>query len=214
VKRHSGGRKMSLLDEYQERIDLLNRYIRNPIRLVADFMKMTDLVTQDLGKCVESSNNHLGDNTWQRLVVRAAFSTIDSICFKQNELVYCLSKFIKHNFAEGDEAFLVGYRKEASGKVARCYPGLGKYVKRTLKISSNFFTSSPVDFSNAGWQNFLDSIEIRDKITHPKNPNDLMISQQEYDLVADAYTWFASRVHEITTASWVIANAKLKHTKK
>ena len=201
---------MSLATEYKERIECLTKYSKNPVKLIAEFMKLTDLVTRDLDKCVEISNTHLGDMTWQRLVVRAAFSTIDSICFKLNELVYCFSKFLKHKFAEVDEAFLVGYRKERSGKITRCYPGLSEYVKRTLKNSSEFFTSSPIDFSDTQWQMFLDSIEIRDRITHPKNTADLLITQKEYDKVADAFVWFNKRIFEITLASSGVAKVKWK----
>lgn len=208
MKRNRASSEMSIEDEYLNRVTQLARFSKNPLRLFKEFFKLVDLIIQDLDKCVDIANNHLGDNTWQRIVIRVAFSTIDSYCYKLNELVYCMAKFSKHKLTRDDEDFLVGYKKGKNNNITRCYPGLSDYVKRTLRISSDFFASNPVDFGDAQWGTFLKSIEIRDKVTHPKNPADLIISQQEYYMVSDAYAWFSKRVFEITVASSGVAKVK------
>ena len=64
---------MSLESDYKERLEYLDAYNKNPVRLVEDSMSLAETVSLDVNKCLEESNKHLGDQTWQRLVIRRHF---------------------------------------------------------------------------------------------------------------------------------------------
>ena len=46
-----------------------------------------------------------------------------------------------------------------------------------------------------GWQEFQDSIKIRNRITHPKTKDDLAVSQEDYDTVIRGFQWFVRCHH-------------------
>jgi hypothetical protein len=43
-----------------------------------------------------------------------------------------------------------------------------------------------------GWNSFLKSIAIRDRLMHPKNPTSLIVSDDEKDTLEKSYVWFAN----------------------
>jgi len=103
------------MDDYKKRIHYLNQYIENPPQLIKDFTELAALTTADLDKCVDISNSNLGDQSWQRLAVRTAFSAIDSVCYKLKELVYCTAKHINLHLSERDEDLLLEFKKDKQG---------------------------------------------------------------------------------------------------
>ena len=49
-----------------------------------------------------------------------------------------------------------------------------------------------------GWGEFLEATRIRNRITHPKNQQDLEVSEREYDVVVRGLQWFV-RCHCVIT---------------
>jgi len=88
----------------------------------------------------------------------------------------------------------------------------GDNVKIALNAASKIFDSDPVVLNDKNWIAFLESIEIRDRITHPKHSRDLSISLEEYDKVADAFCWFEKRIFEIMIAFSGVAKVNWKKT--
>ena len=196
--------------EYEKRIQFLLKYEKDPSTLIKDLTELTNLTTADLDKCIAISNANLGDQSWQRLVVRTAFSIIDSVCYKLKELIYCTANVCHIDLSVHEKELLLEFKKDKQGNFRRCYPGFADNVKFTLNTASKFFGLNPIVLNDNNWMAFLESIEIRDRITHPKHPRDLAISPQEYDKVADAFYWFIKRIFEATVASSGVAKVKWK----
>ena len=47
-------------------------------------------------------------------------------------------------------------------------------------------------YSDPGWASLKQAQRVRDRLTHPKSANDLLVSIEECALVRDAHTWFRS----------------------
>lgn len=70
-----------------------------------------------------------------------------------------------------------------------------------------------LNVGDAGWDYFLKGIAIRDRLTHPKNSESLMVSDDEMETVENSYTWFANeylRFMEAFTARMNEDTEKLK----
>ncbi len=48
-----------------------------------------------------------------------------------------------------------------------------------------------------GWSKFRNSLCIRNRITHPKTIDDLKLSDDEVQIVADTGTWFLNNQHAL-----------------
>ena len=52
-------------------------------------------------------------------------------------------------------------------------------------------------FAHNGWRCTQETIKVRDRITHPKEPKDLMVSGVELKTAQEAEQWFFSLASEI-----------------
>ena len=51
-----------------------------------------------------------------------------------------------------------------------------------------------IDFRSAGWQALLSGLEIRNRITHPKNRQDMDVTSPEIDVIGRGVFWFLEAV--------------------
>ena len=74
----------------------------------------------------------------------------------------------------------------------RNFPPFKNHLRFTLQITGKYFYRKPgeVDYGGIGWQSFQIAHEIRNRITHPKNPDELLISDEELTNVKEAERWF------------------------
>lgn len=180
--------------EYEKRKTILENYIKRPEHLLKDTRELVDVVLEDAAKCIDTSSNNPKDPSWQRLVIRLAFSIIDSLCFKIKELYYCAVIINHFKLSKHDKEMLIGYEEKSDGRIVRCRSPLSLDVKYVLNLIATVLDSPPVYLGDKKWANFLDSIEIRHRITHPRNLTDLELSPAEYDLVASSYLWFTESI--------------------
>ena len=51
--------------------------------------------------------------------------------------------------------------------------------------------TKPLDFESPAWRALKESVEIRNRITHPRTPEDLDLSDEDMKTIQDAANWFA-----------------------
>lgn len=49
-------------------------------------------------------------------------------------------------------------------------------------------------FEDKGWQAIQEALEVRDRLTHPKEKKDLLVSDGDLELCQTGYAWFASLI--------------------
>ena len=153
----------------------------------------------DADKCLALVRQYPDEQSYQRLVIRAAFSIIDSLCYKIKEFIYCTAKRTAFAMTAGEEEMLVGFKKKSNNDIVICKQKLSDDVKFVLDITARLFKVPPPSYNDHNWTNFLKAIEIRHRITHPKHPNNLSLSSGEYDIVVNAYIWFSECLNRIVS---------------
>lgn len=61
-------------------------------------------------------------------------------------------------------------------------------------------------FSNNGFSNFKKSVEIRNRLTHPKITQEMMVSGAELEIIKSAEQWFHSLVLPLVERAFEIEN--------
>jgi hypothetical protein len=61
-------------------------------------------------------------------------------------------------------------------------------------FKKNYGDSSNLDVGGEGWQFFLRSIKVRDRLTHPKQASDLSVSDVELVEAIESWNWFRSNI--------------------
>jgi hypothetical protein len=149
---------------------------------------------------------------WRRTFIRTLFATIEGINYQFKRLALCVADCSALKLDTATETLLKeeSYELKNNGQV--------KTSKAKLRTADNLLFSwnivgvvcevtNKVDQSGDDWQNFIESIKIRDRITHPKHLEDLNISDSNSETIFRTYFWFESN---ITTALQLLDKAKDK----
>jgi hypothetical protein len=105
-------------------------------------------------------------------------------------------------FSDGEVAILreEGYQLDEAGRVStrEQFPA----TKGNVRFGCFAFAkanNSPhvIDCGSSGWQAFRDAVAIRNRLVHPKVPNDLLVSDDDMKTVRAAITWFQDETKAI-----------------
>jgi hypothetical protein len=146
-----------------------------------------------------------GDLFYRRSVPRNLFSLIEGTVFCLKLLILDQSKRHSIKLEEGEEQVLQDKTATLSsnGKVkvdTAHYPTILN-VKYTLKRAYEFFNSSTtLDLSNSHWQQLQIAIKVRDRLMHPKHPNDLDVTEIELKKCREILSWFLQIMKELFEA--------------
>jgi hypothetical protein len=100
----------------------------------------------------------------------------------------------RHHYSDAEATLLREETYVLSGK------GDALVQRRFLKVEDNlrfawnmYFRGLPIepelDFGNSGWTAFKNCLGIRHRVTHPKSPEDMEISDTEFKELQEAYMW-------------------------
>jgi|GEM_PF-1290115 len=176
------------LETYSEQLDLHN--------------KMEEVLRQDMLDCGKLSAGKDKTGTGERSFVRAVFAMIEGIVFNLKQIALALSKHGKGSFSQAELMMLeeVSYDLDDKGatKSQVKFIPLPKNIKFAfLSAARAFGVAYELKVDDGGWNRFKDALVIRNRITHPKSIDDLQLSDNEIQTVADAAEWFLKVQREL-----------------
>jgi hypothetical protein len=156
----------------------------------------SDELWQMLG-ALHQDVNQAGENLQQedipynrRAYVRAALASIEAITFDLKQEALGTPK--KNIFSQSEKALLLEGSYSLDG-------GEPRTSCKFLRLEGNFIFAVAIYSRAIGspfvlekgneWQAFKSAIAVRNRITHPKRPGLLAITDEEIQLVALAYQW-------------------------
>ncbi|MBA2113245.1 hypothetical protein [Bremerella alba] len=129
-----------------------------------------------------------------RMLIRAIFSTIEGV-------VYCMKQIAASSRDLDEQLTLeellickeVGIDLKNNGKIkdSRMRLRFAPNLRFAFAILSKVLAPSfSLDTSKEGWNCMIRSVEVRNRITHPKNASDLVLTPEELSTALTAYLWF------------------------
>jgi len=154
---------------------------------------------EDVSKHKEIMLSNPSAMVWRRSIVRASFAFIEGAAASMRRFLVFLEMVRDDDLKSMDNADDLfdsyGIRIKSGKKGFLSFP---ESVKKTLKLLA---TACRVEYSvgddSNGWMNFLEATKIRDRITHPKSPECLMLTDAELVKVAKAAAWYIDSFVEI-----------------
>jgi hypothetical protein len=74
---------------------------------------------------------------------------------------------------------------------------LPENVQFTFRIFNRLFSSKlDVGVGSQNWANFKAAIETRNRLAHPKNANDIDVSDKEIEAAKETCDWFNELMHD------------------
>jgi hypothetical protein len=131
--------------------------------------------------------------THRRELVRAVFAAIEGLHWRLKRDVATHRHVIPGGLtaheqaAMAEESYTVDERGHVSA-IPRFLP-LATAIRLVVRIVQRYRTDYKVDFDHVGWSNLKAAIDVRNRIIHPKQLEDLTVSQEEIRRSMSAFAW-------------------------
>ena len=166
-------------------------------------MKGSDTLVEEL----ELIENSISASTahGRRIAIRSVFSALEVLVAEMGAIL--VKQPLPNDLANHEERhkyFLelcalsnISYRIDDRGQLQLEHPNipLKQRVLFVMNMSARITGSEISPKGDDGWRKFLEATKIRNRITHPKNQDDLEVSRLEYDIVVEALKWFVRWHH-------------------
>ena len=183
-------------------------------RINREFLDMRKTLLDDVQALLIQLN---GDDkqVLRRAVYRAMFAYIERMVFLLKQEVMLFRKPEGWE-PQGKERWLLTETKEiptSGGAVVTVgyHVPLSRSVLYTFqKYAYIHWFDFEVDTRNLGWKHLLEAVRIRNRVTHPKCSQDLIVTDEEVQRLTDGVTWFD---HTLITMFTECAQAYLRRAK-
>jgi hypothetical protein len=162
-----------------------------PSRLyhVEDIGKAMAIFWEDIFACKNLLFQHPNNQTWQRLLIRTIFASIDLWCKNLNKVSFDDYIYQIGSLDENDILFLKGKKLSSVGKETDKTIKFGKYFENSLRIHAQIQGVKFKLEKKSEWRSFLVAISIRNRITHPNSSYDLILNPHDFKLALNGCLW-------------------------
>jgi len=164
--------------------------------------EMIEMMEEERKKCAEFVVKEPENEVIRRIVIRSIFSIFEGMCFRFKVTALLVGKKRGIEFSAEDRAMIEEetYYLDDKGeaKTKQYYPTFKSNIQFAFNILARVYGSGfKLDLGGQEWEIFREAIEIRHKITHPKDPLHLKVPKEEFDKVIRSYDWFLSNMRKL-----------------
>jgi len=142
--------------------------------------------------------------TARRDVVRTSLAAIEGMTWVAREHVRTALASVEHLSPIADLALREqAYTVSDNGQVAIRSQGLPLLTTIRLVVSQASILSPElaVEFATSGWADLRQSVNIRNRITHPKPGQEFTVSDEDLVAVASAVSWLVATLDYVMTST-------------
>lgn len=183
----------------------------SPFEELSPYVPKNQVLREDFDKCITTLDKSKNDQFFRRMLFRSAFAYIEGMIFqfKQSTAGLLLVKHIAAIQRDQDNIFLptpyTGFLNDSDFtltengdiKEKRAFIHLKTNIQYAFKVASEVYFSSYKLDKGSGWLCFLRSVKVRNRITHPKDPVEMIISDNEVADVKATLIWFDSTFEDL-----------------
>lgn len=160
--------------------------------------EFTAILIEDVVRSIHQNNQNDCQST-RRDLVRTSFAAIEGCAWALRETVidaanetYGLTEDENFAFAEAI------YSVNDQGKISKQqrFLSLKASIRLSAEIAKRISGEVCIDFSKNEWSKFGDSIAIRNRITHPKNHQDMHLEREEVNQIVSALFWLLEEISD------------------
>ncbi len=157
----------------------------------------TNALTADVNSAWERVVNS-ANATYRREFIRSVSAAIEGLHWQlKDDLLkrswYRLS--VHEQAAMLEESFSINDRGIVS--VQPRFLPLSIAVRLVVQVIKRLRPTHELDFNNVGWSNLKSTIEVRNRIVHPKSMADLDVSEKEVEEAMNSFNWMLALVKEL-----------------
>src|SRR5262249_1634218 len=147
--------------------------------------------------------SHSSDTQFaRRMYVRSAFALVEGNINLMADLILRAAARNEIKLAPDENKVLRQEQESSSGERRRGtrvrFVSMRDRMAPVFQLFSHLYGRTfRLDKATQGWVDFLAALDVRNRITHPKNAASFAISDEELNAVERARQWFADRVQAL-----------------
>ena len=169
--------------------------------VVRQSIELFEVLSNDVIQCLKKLQTE-DSQFWRRVFVRAVIALIEGQNYQLKLITLEACKHKQVSFSNADLALLKDEKFVS--------------LKDNLKFSfKTFALAFDLDYKLAigvgdRWKSFITAIEIRNRLTHPKTVDQVLVTDKDLEEVKKAHDWFAQSITDLI-GSYVLS---LENTNK
>jgi len=168
--------------------------------LTEETLRINHLIDKEIERLKNKSEEEILNELkpWFRIVIRSSITTIEAICYrlKQNAILICSQR--EKSLSLPELGKLKEKKRDRDGRLRNYYLETKENIIFTLRINY-YAVDSPFEIKDhEGWTKLCETIEVRNRLTHPKKKDDLDVSPQQFNYASIGFQWFMSRIEELS----------------
>lgn len=172
----------------------------------------------DLNIC-KKNIDHKMSSFWERAYVRFFFSSVEGIAYGMRQLLLSANESGQINISTAELSLLREERYEINDhgkmKTRTQFANFLPSIKFTLRYFAAAYGLSHIYESaiqKPGWTAFRESAKIRNRLTHPKDVRELMVTKEEFTKIELAEEWFMLLFSQLLEVSFADIDATAKES--
>ena len=140
-----------------------------------------------------------------RTVLKGHLALIEAMIFQLKQITLSITDDKLSDLLEPEEVLALkdkSYEVQSNGKV-KLRPKHHNFIANltfTFSVFAKIFAPEYKINKSNGWSDLLEVVEIRNRMTHPKNSDSLTVSQEEWKKLVRSATWFNIEVNELMSS--------------
>lgn len=166
-----------------------------------------DILYSDIDKCLihnlllAEQLSEVDKQFWRRAYVRSLFAFIEGVVYNMKQVALENWENTGVGLTNGEIVILQEKSFDIDDAGALRQIDVRLSIRRNIKFAFAILAKSRdkqyrLDVSNAKWDAFLKILKVRDRLMHPKQDEDLLITDIEFDLATKAQGWFIDNFTE------------------
>jgi hypothetical protein len=138
---------------------------------------------------------------WIRIAIRSSIVLIETICYSLKQMTLLICDHNNKHLSPKDILKLKEKRFDENGNEIDCYPRTKENIKFSLEKIIYAFDSDYDLKYDENWKNFLNTIEKRNDLTHPKTLSSFDVTLRDYLNSVNGFRWFKKQLKMIRIES-------------
>lgn len=132
-----------------------------------------------------------------RIMTRSTIAAIEGFCYQMKNISLLLCDYMEIPVSAKERADILEKKVNEDGTIRNHFIESQKNILLTFKMLHKAFGSEFKLVDPAKWNKLCTAIYIRNRITHPKDLSDMMISAIEYSDESEGFEWFSRSIMQL-----------------
>ena len=181
--------------------EVIHAHSRNLGEALDELLRVSSVLRDDVTSLLDAFSEDWLSQPMRRSLVRASWAHIEGTVFATKRLLLRACDLGSVDLFSEEREFLsellIVVDSAGNAKLHSKWFDTLENIKKTFKLAvSHFDLDWKPDFGTGGWQQLIQLLDIRHRLTHPKSAEQLDLTDSEVGTYRNGFAWFVGIFNE------------------